>query len=112
MRLNIFIRRPILATVISLIIVLCGVVAVFNLPVSQFPDVSPPSISINAAYPGANAETAAKVVAAQIENLQGLFSSHLLRIALPIYLLPCELLKSSTLGLQLPLSNRHSTANN
>ena len=68
MRLNIFIRRPILATVISLIIVLCGVVAVFNLPVSQFPDVSPPSISINAAYPGANAETAAKVVAAQIEN--------------------------------------------
>lgn len=68
MRLNIFIRRPILATVISLIIVLCGVVAVFNLPVSQFPDVSPPSISISASYPGANAETAAKVVAAQIEN--------------------------------------------
>ena len=68
MRLNIFIRRPILASVISLIITLCGVVAMFNLPVSQFPDISPPSISINASYPGANAETGAKVVAAQIEN--------------------------------------------
>lgn len=68
MRLNLFIRRPILATVISMIIVLCGVVALFNLPVSQFPNISPPSISINASYPGANAETAAKVVATQIEN--------------------------------------------
>ncbi len=68
MRLNIFIRRPILATVISLIIMLCGAVALYNLPVSQFPDISPPSISISASYPGANAETAAKVVAAQIEN--------------------------------------------
>jgi hydrophobe/amphiphile efflux-1 (HAE1) family protein len=68
MRLNLFIRRPILATVVSLIIMLCGVVAVFNLPVSQFPNISPPSIAISAAYPGANAETGAKVVAAQIEN--------------------------------------------
>lgn len=68
MRLNLFIRRPILATVISMIIVLCGVVALFNLPVAQFPNISPPSISISASYPGANAETAAKVVAAQIEN--------------------------------------------
>lgn len=68
MRLNLFIRRPILASVISMIIVLCGVVALFNLPVSQFPNISPPSISISASYPGANAETAAKVVAAQIEN--------------------------------------------
>lgn len=68
MRLNIFIRRPILATVISLIIMLCGAVAMMNLPVSQFPNISPPTISISASYPGANAETGAKVVAAQIEN--------------------------------------------
>ena len=68
MRVNIFIRRPILATVISLIIILCGTVAAFNLPVSQFPNISPPSIQINASYPGADAETAARVVAAQIEN--------------------------------------------
>ncbi len=68
MQLNLFIHRPILATVISLIIILCGAVALFNLPVSQFPNISPPSIAINASYPGANAETGAKVVAAQIEN--------------------------------------------
>ena len=68
MRLNIFIRRPILATVISLIIMLCGAVAMFNLPVAQFPNIAPPTISISASYPGANAETGAKVVAAQIEN--------------------------------------------
>lgn len=68
MRLNIFIRRPILASVISIIIALCGLVATFNLQVSQFPDISPPSISISATYPGADAETAARVVAAQIEN--------------------------------------------
>lgn len=68
MKLNFFVKRPILASVISIIITLCGLVALFNLPVTQFPNISPPSISISAAYPGANAETAAKVVAAQIEN--------------------------------------------
>ncbi len=68
MYLKALLRRPILATVISLIITLCGAVALFNLPVSQFPNISPPSIQINASYPGANAETAARVVAAQIEN--------------------------------------------
>lgn len=64
---SIFIRRPILASVISIIITLCGLVAIFNLPVSQFPNITPPTISINASYPGASAETAAKVVASQIE---------------------------------------------
>ena len=68
MKLNFFLRRPILASVISIIIALCGVVALFNLPVSQFPNISPPSISIRASFPGANAETAAKVVANQLEN--------------------------------------------
>lgn len=68
MDLTVFLRRPILATVISLIITLCGIVALFNLPVAQFPNISPPSIQISAQYPGANAETAARVVAAQIEN--------------------------------------------
>lgn len=68
MRLNALISRPILATVISLIIVLSGIVALFNLPVSQFPNISPPSISIRASFPGADAETSARVVAAQIEN--------------------------------------------
>ena len=68
MRLKALISRPILATVISLIIVLSGIVALFNLPVSQFPNISPPSISIKASFPGADAETSARVVAAQLEN--------------------------------------------
>ena len=68
MKLNKLIHRPILASVISLIIVICGAVAAFNLPVSQFPNISPPSISIRAQFPGADAETSARVVAAQIEN--------------------------------------------
>jgi hydrophobe/amphiphile efflux-1 (HAE1) family protein len=68
MQHSLFIRRPILASVISIIITICGLVAIFNLPVSQFPNITPPTISISASYPGANAETAARVVAAQIEG--------------------------------------------
>lgn len=68
MQLSLFIRRPILSTAISLVIVLCGLVAMFNLPVSQFPSISPPSISVSASFPGANAETGAKVVASQLEK--------------------------------------------
>ena len=67
MKHSLFLRRPILASVISIIITLCGLVAIFNLSVSQFPNITPPTITINASYPGANAETAARVVAAQIE---------------------------------------------
>lgn len=63
-----FIKRPILAIVIALIIICVGVVATFNIPVSQFPNISPPVVMVRAQFPGANAETAAKVVAAQIEN--------------------------------------------
>ncbi|HCY38525.1 MAG TPA: hydrophobe/amphiphile efflux-1 family RND transporter, partial [Neisseriales bacterium] len=73
MRRDFFINRPILAAAISLFICLCGIVALFKLPVSQFPEISPPSISVRASFPGANAETSAKVVAAQIEeHLNGL----------------------------------------
>ena len=63
-----FIKRPILAIVIALIIICLGLVATFNIPVSQFPNISPPVVMVRAQFPGANAETAAKVVAAQIEN--------------------------------------------
>lgn len=68
MQLSLFIRRPILSTAISLVIVICGLVAMFNLPVAQFPAISPPSISVSASFPGANAETGAKVVASQLEK--------------------------------------------
>ena len=68
MYLKIFINRPILATVISLIIMLCGLAAAFNLPIEQYPPISPPTIVISAQYPGSSAETIERTVAAQLEN--------------------------------------------
>ena len=47
-----FIDRPIFASVISIILVLAGVVAMLNLPIAQFPDITPPQISVSATYPG------------------------------------------------------------
>ena len=52
-----FIDRPIFATVISVVIVLAGGVAVFTLPVAQYPEVTPPTVLVTAVYPGANALT-------------------------------------------------------
>ena len=63
-----FIKRPILSIVISILITLCGIVALYNLPINQYPNISPPTIRVSATFPGANAETSAKVVASQIEN--------------------------------------------
>ena len=65
---KLFIDRPILAGVISVLIMLVGAVAYFGLPVSQYPEVAPPSISVTAAYPGANAETVAATVASPLEQ--------------------------------------------
>lgn len=63
-----FIRRPIFASVLSIVIFLAGLVAVFNLPVAQYPPITPPSISVQATYPGANAHDVADSVAAPIEQ--------------------------------------------
>jgi hydrophobe/amphiphile efflux-1 (HAE1) family protein len=63
-----FIDRPIFAAVISIIITLIGAVAYFSLPVAQYPDIAPPSISVTASYPGASAEIVAKTVATPIEQ--------------------------------------------
>ena len=63
-----FIERPIFATVIAIIITLAGVLAGFSLPVAQYPDISPPTVTITASYPGASAETIAQTVAAPIEE--------------------------------------------
>ena len=65
---KLFIDRPILAGVISVMIMLVGAVAYVALPVSQYPEVAPPSITVTASYPGANAETAAATVAAPLEQ--------------------------------------------
>jgi len=62
------IRRPIFATVLSLLIVIAGLVAVRSLPVAQYPEIAPPAVSIYASYPGADAQTLARTVAAPIED--------------------------------------------
>src|SRR5436190_1821702 len=63
-----FIDRPIMAAVLSIVIVIVGVVAVVKLPVAQYPEVAPPTISITANYPGANALDVAENVATPIEQ--------------------------------------------
>lgn len=63
-----FIRRPVLSLVISLFILLLGVLALFTLPVSQFPDIVPPSVVVTATYNGANADVCAKAVATPLER--------------------------------------------
>ena len=62
-----FIDRPIFASVLSIVFVLAGGVAVFSLPVAQYPDVTPPTVLVTASYPGANANTVRDTVAAPIE---------------------------------------------
>ena len=63
-----FIDRPIFATVLSVVMVIVGVVAVTQLPVAQYPDVAPPTVQVTATYPGANAKTTADSVATPIEQ--------------------------------------------
>src|SRR5438105_9418533 len=63
-----FIERPVFASVIAVLITLIGAIAFPNLPVAQYPDITPPTITVNANYPGASAETLADTVAAPIEE--------------------------------------------
>lgn len=63
-----FITRPIFASVLSIIIVLSGLAAAFQLPIAQYPEIAPPSVQITATYPGASADTLSKTVAAPIEE--------------------------------------------
>src|SRR5437763_2041529 len=63
-----FIDRPIFASVLSIVITLAGGVAVFTLPIAQYPDVTPPTVQVTALYPGANALTVLDTVAAPIEE--------------------------------------------
>src|SRR5512139_1952045 len=63
-----FIRRPIFAGVIAIIITIVGAFAYIGLPVSQFPEIVPPTVTVSTAYPGASAETVADTVAAPIEQ--------------------------------------------
>jgi hydrophobic/amphiphilic exporter-1 (mainly G- bacteria), HAE1 family len=63
-----FIERPVLSTVISIIITMLGLISMFNIPVTQFPDIAPPTVNVSAFYPGANAEVVARAVASPLEE--------------------------------------------
>src|SRR3954471_3852950 len=63
-----FIDRPIFASVLSIIITLAGGIAVFTLPISQYPEITPPTVEVSGYYPGANARVVADTVAAPIEE--------------------------------------------
>lgn len=63
-----FIERPVLSTVVSIIILLLGLISLFTLPITLFPDIAPPTVQVTASYPGANAEVVARAVATPIEE--------------------------------------------
>ncbi len=63
-----FIDRPVFAMVVSLVIALCGIIAIVSLPVAQFPQITPPTVQVSTAYPGANAATVENAVANNIES--------------------------------------------
>ena len=68
MRLDNFINRPVLSTVISIFIVLLGIIGLFSLPVTQYPDIAPPTISVSTTYTGANAQAVLNSVIAPLEE--------------------------------------------
>lgn len=68
MKLKIFIERPILACVISALILMVGIISLVQLPMEQFPDIAPPTINVSTTYTGANAETIQKSVITPLEE--------------------------------------------
>jgi len=68
MKLDTFINRPVLSTVISIFIVLLGLIGLFSLPVTQFPDIAPPTIRVSTSYTGANAQAVLNSVIAPLEE--------------------------------------------
>ena len=68
MKLDKFINRPVLSTVISILIVILGIIGLATLPVTQYPDIAPPTVSVRASYTGANAQTVLNSVIAPLED--------------------------------------------
>ena len=68
MKLKLFIDRPILACVVSVLILLVGLIGLVNLPMEQYPDIAPPTVMVSATYTGANAETVQKSVVVPLEE--------------------------------------------
>ncbi len=70
---NFFIRRPIFAWVLAIILMMAGALAIMQLPVAQYPTIAPPAVSISATYPGADAQTVQDTVTQVIEqNMNGI----------------------------------------
>jgi HAE1 family hydrophobic/amphiphilic exporter-1 len=65
---NTFIKRPVTAIVISIVLVLTGIICILNLPIDQYPDITPPVVQVNAQYTGADAQTVEQTVATPIEQ--------------------------------------------
>jgi RND transporter, HAE1 family len=63
-----FINRPVLSTVISILIVILGILGIISLPISQYPEIAPPTVQVSASYGGANAETVLKAVVIPLEE--------------------------------------------
>ncbi len=68
MKLDTFIKRPVLSTVISIIIVILGILGLVSIPVTQYPDIAPPTIQVSTSYTGANAQTVLNSVIAPLEE--------------------------------------------
>jgi len=66
--LKVFIDKPVIATVVSIMLVILGLVGLMDLPIQQFPDIAPPVVQVSANYPGANAETLVRAVAPALEE--------------------------------------------
>ncbi len=65
---RIFIERPRFAMVISIVLTLAGAIAVFSLPISLYPEITPPTVSVSATYPGASSEVIANTVGIPLEE--------------------------------------------
>src|ERR1700709_2536195 len=63
-----FIDRPVFAAVLSIVTVIVGGISIVALPIAQYPDIAPPTVTVSATYPGANAKTVAETVATPIEE--------------------------------------------
>ena len=68
MKLDNFIKRPVLSTVISIIVVILGILGLISIPVTQYPDIAPPTVWVSTSYTGANAETVLNSVIAPLEE--------------------------------------------
>ena len=68
MKIDRFINRPVLSTVISILIVILGLIGLATLPITQYPDIAPPTVSVRATYQGANAQTVLNSVIAPLED--------------------------------------------